>query len=215
MRKSKDPITVLKSLFPWPAERPNVPLRRERWFNTKKQVLLRRTVPTDVKLVIELGSWLGDSTRWFLDHCPEATVVAVDTWLGSCEHLMKKRRLLPVLHETFLANCWEYQNRLIPFRNTSLAALNFLNGLGLKPDAIYFDSDHSHHGLVAELETAQLFFPEAVFVGDDYTGGTIAQTIEEFTNAFSHYKPDRNRMVWRGWKVEHLHDSWHIVREAE
>jgi hypothetical protein len=115
-----------------------------------------------VELIVELGSWLGQSARWFLKHCPNATVVAVDTWLGSCEHILKRQAILPTLYETFLVNNWEWQDRLIPFRNTSLAALNFVHGLGLKPDVVYFDSDHSYWGLTAELETTLELFPDAL-----------------------------------------------------
>jgi len=204
----KRPLTYLKALFPWPVDKPNVPPRRERWFSKQKQILLRKVVPRDAKLVVELGSWYGDSTKWFLQHCPNATVVAVDTWLGSAEHLIKKRAVLKTLYETFLVNCWEHRSRLVPFRNTSLAALNFLSGLRLKPDVMYFDSDHSYWGLLAELETAQTLFPKAIFIGDDYTGGSILTSIAEFTRY-------QRFGQCRGWKVEHQHDSWHIVKESK
>jgi len=211
MRK-KNPIAVLKTLFPWPEERPDVPLRRERWFNTRKQVLLRRVVSRDSKLVVELGSWVGDSTQWFLTHCPKAVVIAVDTWLGSCEHLVKRRALLPILYETFLANCWEYRDRLIPFRNTSLTALSYLSKLGLKPDVIYFDSDHSYWGLTAELEMACELFPGTEFLGDDYSGGKIAKTLEDCLHRqYRSVLYDRSKEPLFS-RVEDLNDTWHLVK---
>ena len=204
---AKDPIRLLKSIFPWPDAKPGVLEQRERWFNPRKQILLREVVPRDAKLVVELGSWLGDSTRWFCEHCPEATVVAVDTWLGSVEHLLKRRDLLPVLYDTFLTNCWEYRDRLIPFRNTSLAALNFLAGLKLKPDVIYFDSDHSEHGLVAELATAADHWLDPVFVGDDYKeGNTVADAI----SAFQQWT---DSCYWDLKKT--LHYTWYLERVEE
>jgi len=202
---TRDPIRLLKSLFPWPAEKPNVSERHERWFNRRKQILLRKVVPRDAKLVVELGSWLGDSTRWFCEWCPDATVVAVDTWLGSAEHLLKKRSLLPVLHDTFLANCWQYRDRLIPFRNTSLAALNFLHELRLYPNVIYFDSDHSKHGLFAELVTATDHWLDSVFVGDDYEeGNSVAAAMGDFQQ-------------WADYcyEIETLHNTWYLKRDEE
>jgi len=151
--------------------------------------------------VVELGSWLGDSTRWFCKWCPEATVVAVDTWLGSTEHLLRRRSLLPVLHGMFLANCWEHRDRLIPFRNTSLTALNFLHGLGLRPDVVYFDSDHSFWGLLSELETAHKCFPSAVFVGDDFTGPDVGKAVENFADDW--------------YEFETLHNTWYLKRDEE
>jgi len=203
---AKDPIQLLKSLYPWPDEKPNLPEQRERWFNPRKQILLREAIPRDAKLVIELGSWLGDSTRWFCDWCPDATVVAVDTWFGSVEHLLKRKELLRVLYDTFLVNCWEYRDRLIPFRNTTLAALNFLSGLGLKPDVIYFDSDHSKRGLFADLATATDHWLDPVFVGDDYVeGNTVAKAV----SLFQQY-PTSHR-----WDIKTLHYTWYLKREEE
>jgi len=193
---ARNPIHLLKSMFPWPDEKPGILEQREGWFNPRKQILLREVVPRDAKLVVELGSWLGDSTRWFCDWCPEATVVAVDTWLGSVEHLLKRRDLLPILYGTFLANCWEYQDRLIPFRNTSLAALNFLDRLKLKPDVIYFDSDHSFWGLLSELETANSLFPEAIFIGDDYIAeNTVGKALGAFADRSGH-KIEASNYTW-------------------
>lgn len=205
---AKDPIRLLNSLFPWPEEKPNVSERHERWFNRHKQVLLRQVVPRNAKLVVELGSWLGDSTRWFCEWCPDATVVAVDTWLGSAEHLLKRRSMLPVLHETFLANCWEFRDRLIPFWNTSLVALNFLARLKLQPEVIYFDSDHSFWGLLSELETANELFPKAMLVGDDGTNPTVKNTLKVFTK---YRQPCRGRCKdFRGWNYNELHNTWAV-----
>lgn len=195
---ARNPIRLLKSLFPWPDEKPDVPERHERWFNRRKQILLREVVPRNAKLVVELGSWLGDSTRWFCDWCPEATVVAVDTWLGSAEHLLKRRELLPILYDTFLANCWKFRDRLIPFRNTSLVALNFLAGLGLQPDVIYFDCDHSYWGLTAELKTTQSRFSDAIFTGDDFTGPEVGPAVENFAGIH--------------FGIRTLHNTWYLVK---
>lgn len=193
---ARNPIRLLKSVFPWPDVKPDILEQRERWFHLRKQILLREVVPRDAKLVVELGSWLGDSTRWFCDWCPDATVVAVDTWLGSVEHLLKRRDLLPVLYDTFLSNCWEYRDRLIPFRNTSLAALNFLSKLKLKPDVIYFDSDHSFWGLLSELETVNSLFPQAMLVGDDYTAeNTVGEALKAFADR-SRYKIEASNYTW-------------------
>ena len=203
----RHPIRTLKTLFPWPDEKPQVPEQHGWWFSLKKQILLREVVPRDAKLVVELGSWLGDSTRWFCEYCPKATIVAVDTWLGSAEHLLRRRGVLPILYDTFLVNCWKHREQLIPFRNTSLAALNFLGELGLKPDVIYFECDHSYWGLTAELETANSLFPSAMFIGDDYTGGRISEALADFLDRV---RSNENNNFFS--KVDTLHNTWHLQR---
>jgi hypothetical protein len=200
-------LPILKATFPWPEHPPDVPKDMTGWFHKGKQALLSEVVPQDSKIVVELGSWLGQSTRWWLKHCPKATVIAVDTWLGSCEHIRKKAHILPVLYETFVVNNWEFRDRLIPFRNTSLAALNFVHHLGIKPDVVYFDSDHSYWGLRAELETAGELFPEAIFVGDDFEeGNPVDKAVVEFAGIET-----GDIVNSKGWKdVRTLNFSWYI-----
>jgi len=207
---ARNPIRQLKSLYPWPEEKPDKPEQHEQWFNPRKQILLREVVPREAKLVVELGSWLGDSTRWFCDWCPDATVVAVDTWLGSTEHLLKRRDLLPVLYDTFLANCWEYRDRLIPFRNTSLSALNFLAGLKLKPDVIYIDSGHDFWGVLSELETSYGLFPKAIMIGDDYTpSNNVGLALKGFVGCGGRV----GGSVYRSWEIETQHYVWTVRKK--
>lgn len=197
-------MNKLRRIFPWPSIPPNVPRNMTGWFQEPKTVLLDEVIPKDVGLIVELGSWLGQSTRWFCRTFPKATVIAVDTWLGSCEHIVKKAAILPVLYETFLANNWELRERIIPFRNTSLAALNFIKHLGIVPDVVYFDSDHSYWGLTAEMETAHELFPKAIMVGDDFEFGNSVSTA---VAGFIH--PDAR------WKLETKNFSWHVYYEGE
>ena len=199
----RNPIKVLKSIYPWPDEIPDVPPNLSGWFKSSKQKLLRRVVPNDAKVILELGSWLGQSTTWFLSHAPEATVIAVDTWLGSVEHIAKVRyrRMLPTLHETFLTNCWAHRDRLIPVRNTSLMAMQLLKELKISPDVIYVDSDHSFHGLTSELEMAFEFWPNTMMIGDDYSENDVGKAVNGFCSRHA-------------FEVDMEMFSWHLRRKV-
>src|SRR5690606_40474206 len=66
--------------------------------------LLSRFLSPQSVLVVELGSWLGKSTRFLLRQAPHATVVAIDHWKGSAEHQRRHRHRLISLYETFLVD---------------------------------------------------------------------------------------------------------------
>lgn len=192
------PLLELKAIYPWPEEPPDVPPNLTGWFKPSKQKLLRRVIPSDVKVLLELGSWHGQSTVWFLSHVPNATVIAVDTWLGSMSHVAKihYRKMLPTLYETFLVNCWTHRDRLIPVRNTSLMAMQYMKELGISPDVIYFDSDHSYHGLTSELETAFEFWPDTMMVGDDYAENSVGEAVEAFGIRHENFAVDTEMFSW-------------------
>jgi len=194
----RNSIEALKSIYPWPNEIPNVPPNLSGWFKPSKQKLLRRVIPADVEVILELGSWHGMSTAWFLSHAPEATVIAVDTWLGSVTHVLKGRyrRMLPTLYETFLVNCWTHRDRLIPVRNTSLMAMQLLKELKISPDVIYFDADHSWHGLMSELEMAFEFWPGTIMIGDDYADNSVGEVVDGFCSRHKEFTVDTEMFSW-------------------
>ena len=68
--------------YPWPDSQPEGYLALSRWFLIDNQIGLSELLkPGDV--VIELGSWLGESTRFMCDSVfPNGHVYAVDHWQG-------------------------------------------------------------------------------------------------------------------------------------
>ena len=81
----------------------DVPKNDHGWYPKENEALLTPKVK-DKKLVVELGSWLGKSTRVWLNNS-DAKVVCVDTWRGSVEHTENRKDIkgiLPSLKDTFL-----------------------------------------------------------------------------------------------------------------
>jgi hypothetical protein len=190
-------LRALAQAFPWPAERPAVgpPPAHLGWLDEGVKRLLTDALSGDARLVVELGAWLGMSTRFLAD----AAVVTVDHWRGSPEHQARPewRALLPALYETFQALCWGYRDRIIPLRMTTLAGLRLLADRGLSPDLIYIDAEHSYEAVLSELELAGRLFPSAEVVGDDYPHPPVRAAVEEFARR-------RNLLVraeGNGWKL--------------
>ncbi len=175
-------LTRLRSEHPWPAVRPRVnPEREHGWFREAIRDLLARHLSDQTRLVLELGSWLGLSTRFILQAAPAADVIAIDHWRGSAEHLNipDAAKLLPHLYETFLVNCWESQDRLLPLRMGTIDGLRLIFERGLAPDVIYLDADHSYEAVKADLETCLDLFPEAILIGDDWDWTSVRQAVED------------------------------------
>jgi len=83
----------------------DLPFDEHGWFGNARQLepILAANQP---KIVIEVGSWLGCSTRFIASRIDEdAVVYAIDTWKGSPEeavHMQDPR--LPHLYQLFLSN---------------------------------------------------------------------------------------------------------------
>jgi hypothetical protein len=166
---------------PWPAERPVIPPFPERnWLFPATKSLLTRSVTTKTRLIVELGSWTGRTTRFLADQAPHATLIAVDHWEGSPEHFADPE-LAPALgrlYEAFLTECWEYRDRIIPLRSKSTAGLHRVAHAGLSPELIYIDADHQFESVRADVTTALDLFPRATLVGDDWNWEGVRKAVE-------------------------------------
>ncbi len=186
-------IDEIKAKYPWPKKKPNVSPDGHGWLVSSTARCIKSCLGPKVREIIELGSWIGMSTRFILKNCPGATIYAVDHWKGSPEHYREGRtdtpRRLPILYETFLVNCWEYIDRLVPVRESTTDGLHVLAKMGANPDVIYVDAGHLYKEVTLDLNTAHKLFPRAKLVGDDYLRKSVRDAVADFakTNGFKVY----------------------------
>lgn len=157
--------------YAWPSRCPTVAaMESHGWLSDSTRELLASVLGDETTLIVELGSWLGLSTRFIADCAPNATVIAVDHWLGSAEHRDRPElaALLPMLYQTFLRNCWDYRGRVIPCRMDVCVALEELANRGLTPDVVYLDAAHDFETVLEHVQTVRKLFPAAVLIGDDW-----------------------------------------------
>lgn len=101
------------------------------------------------KVVIEVGCWLGFSTRFIANLLPEGgRIYAIDTWLGSEEHRDDPR--LPFLYQQFLSNVKHagLTEKIIPLRMHSHEAAKALN---VPADLIYIDASHDEESVYQDI----------------------------------------------------------------
>ena len=178
-----DALKKLAAMCPWPADRPRVaePPRVSGRVGDGARELLARELSAETRVAVEIGCWVGLSTRFIADHAPSAAVIAIDHWCGNPEHQRDPtaKGMLPTLYETFLALCWDYRDRLIPLRMTALQGLRAIASQGLHPELIYIDGERSHEALAGELELIRHSFPGAVIIGAGYDAPGIAPAVAE------------------------------------
>lgn len=154
----------LRDKYRWPRKKPDIPFNDAGWFPEANKKMLLPFLGDGTKLIVELGSWVGLSTRWMLDRAPNATLIAIDHWRGGPEN--KDDPLLPFLYETFLSNCWDYRQRLIPLRDDTDRGTNELLELGIKPNLAYIDAGHEFKNVFEDIFRCGKF--GCPLVGDDF-----------------------------------------------
>ncbi|GMI33400.1 hypothetical protein TrCOL_g5359 [Triparma columacea] len=122
-----------KAQIGFPSTAPSCQSNPHGWFYPPHRVILSHILSSSTSEVVELGSWLGKSTRFISDRAPNAVVYAVDIWSNefsladdhyhdatSSETGTGKSRLAQVdtnadilhnqnLYDTFLKTNWDYR----------------------------------------------------------------------------------------------------------
>lgn len=182
-RCDDDSLARLRARFPWPSRCPPLPPDpMHGWFGDGNRRLLSDRLSGRTKLVVELGSWLGLSTRWIANMASNASVIAIDHWLGSSEHHADPRwaAMLPNLYDSFLAACWSFRRHIIPIRKDTVEGMTDVAEAGLTPDLIYVDAAHETEAVLRDLETARQLWPDVQLVGDDWTWNSVRKAVEDF-----------------------------------
>lgn len=154
-----------------------LPFDSHGWFGNAEQL---KTCFNEkpVATVIEVGSWLGCSTRFLGSSIKKGgKVYAVDTWLGSSEAEHEKNPRLSYLYQQFLSNVKHagLTDIIVPVRMTSLEAAKALN---VKADLIYIDAAHDTKSV---LEDILAWYPHlnenGIMCGDDWTWQSVQAAV--------------------------------------
>jgi predicted O-methyltransferase YrrM len=185
-----------------------MPFNDHGWYGNKSQIekILKLT---GAEVVIELGVWMGSSTRHIASVIPDNGIVyAVDHWLGSEEHHQNHvEHFLPTLYEQFLSNVIHAKltHKITPLKMTTLEAAAFLKKKGIQPDLVYVDAAHDEKSVYEDIAT---YFPlikgHGKICGDDWGWGGDHDPIKKAVTQFAN-ENDLSIEVSGGFWILHEH----------
>lgn len=148
------------------------------WYRNSKpmEALLKKF---SAKVVIELGSWKGTSTRHIAECLPEdGLVYAVDHWFCSPFDVPNSIGCtgedVYSLYPQFLSNVIHAKltHKIVPVKMTTFEAIEFFLARDINPDLIYVDASHDEESVYRDIA---IYFPlvrgHGVICGDDWSWG--------------------------------------------
>jgi alkylated DNA repair dioxygenase AlkB len=210
--------------FPWPRSRPVSDEALHGWLHCGNEHLLRRLIADRrPRVIIELGCWLGLTTDFLLQTAgeqAELTVFAVDSW--DAPSLLSEQRAQysqdekamdtlnrcaaapGSLYEAFLFHMWPWRSRVFAVRRKSVEGLRAIHRIGVAPDLIYIDADHSQQAVLDDLKACAELFPGAILVGDDWQWEEVRAAVRGFARAHPEAGTLRFRPKENWWYFEPL-----------
>lgn len=174
--------------------------------HTKLAELIRHIQP---RLVVEIGSWLGASALYMASHT-DAEILCIDTWTGAPEMWTDKddperygslriEHGMPTIYRDFLSNVVRAgkAHQITPFPVPSTVGLTVLQKLGIKPDLVYIDGDHTYRSVLNDISQSCELFPR-ICCGDDFFSWP------DVGRAVTKYFPDRHIEADGFWYVDRI-----------
>lgn len=171
-------------------------LETEGWMQEAELLWLANRA-SEHKLIVELGSYLGRSTRALADNTP-GQVIAIDNWYG-CKDVNMPEQERKALFLRFNANLGNLllRRKVLPYRIDHTKVLENQDLSSLQPDMVFIDGDHTKSGVENDIE---IWYPKLVSGGlicghDYYEDADVAVAVNA---AFSQVKV--HSTIW--WAVK-------------
>lgn len=146
---------------------------------------------TNPELIIEVGSWMGQSTCTMANLLKPSgnCIIAIDTWLGSAEHwldaelrakmVLKNGR--PTFYNNFLSNCEiaDVSRNVVPISVPSQVGAEILKAKGFTSKMIYIDGSHSFVDVFADIMAYwDLLETGGILFGDDWPWESVSSAVK-------------------------------------
>ena len=170
-------------------------------WNSDHEFLTSTFALVSASIVIEVGVWNGGSSitmaRALKAQNAGASLIAVDTWLGSSEHYEHPEwfpQLLmengyPSIFYTFLTNVIEasVHDVVIPLPLDSWNAFQVLSRKQIKAQVIHIDATHDFDAVLSDLRTWwQVLAPAGYLILDDYDWPSVHDAVHAFLSTTPH-----------------------------
>ena len=173
-----------KLLFPYNSVE-ILPFNPHNWYTSVNASELEKLIRHKaIKVIVELGSWMGGSTRHMASLLPKhGKVYAIDTWQGTLNELDSHSKIydLSKLYRQFLSNVIHatLTDKIIPIKMDTLeAARIFVN---LKPDLVYIDASHDEDSVYQDIQAWWPFVKDhGTMCGDDWDYHGVKKAVLKF-----------------------------------
>lgn len=162
---------------------------------------------TKYKKIIEVGSWLGKSTRALADNIKDGIVVAVDHWKGSegerdTFHQGASWGEGDWAYYTFMQNNYQhvFAGTILPLRMHSRNAAALLKQKGFKADLIFLDGGHTEPEVEEDIKLwMPLLKDGGILCGHDYYFENAWPGVKAAVDKLTRVKIVPNASIW--WKM--------------
>ena len=139
------------------------------WFSHKIPLLINyfnNINKNNIEQILEIGSWEGRSSCFFLNYFKTSILTCVDTWKGSEENFIDDNPDLNLVEKNFDRNVAEYNKRLIKHKSESK---NFFSLNRKNFDFIYIDGSHYYDDVLNDAqECFKVLKENSYMLFDDY-----------------------------------------------
>jgi predicted O-methyltransferase YrrM len=133
------------------------------------------------RCIVEIGSYLGRSTRAMLDHCP-GIVYAFDDWKGPRDvYLDKSER--DKLFDVFRNNVVDHNDKIEIIKGDLSETYPYVEAV--KPDMVFIDGSHEYEDVKRDiLFWKDKLVPGGLICGHDIQLDTVQQAVTETIGEF-------------------------------
>lgn len=179
-------LEMLRRRYPWPSACPERTEDFFGWFHPRTAQMLRRQLRPSTRLVVELGTFLGLSTRAILLAAPAAQVISIDHGQAGmaklpCAVRPEIARRLPTLDDQLRRNLWPWRDRVTLVEEKTLSGIDAVADCRLVPELVYVDAGHDFTSVWEDLSAVHHRWPRAVIVGDDWTWEGVRTAVAQFS----------------------------------
>lgn len=163
----------------------------EGWLHPSNKILLQKYINIlHPKIILELGAWKGMSTIYMLSLF-DGNIISIDNWSGGNSILVNEKRKqkhdVDKIYNQYLRNVYEYRERVTPIKIDGRLGIKYIYELGIKPDLIYLDMDHTYDSVSKDLETIYNYFPNVPLIGDDIEFfDDVRKAVTEYINKYNY-----------------------------
>lgn len=156
---------------------------------------------------LEIGSWEGLSSHFFLSALPKAHLTCVDTWEGADEHrdgTAATKHILSQIETRFNENTAPYTDRLTKYKGSSFSFFQ-KNKDRCAFDFIYIDGSHHCDDVIIDaVKSFEMLKVGGVIIFDDYFWQHYEKSIDNpasAINLFLKLKKGSYKIIRMYWQV--------------